>query len=100
MIIMDNFCQDGSDEGLLHMVSMRNKKNYPLIITKYLSSRALIYDKFVYGYSFTFVYGYSFTFSTIFTKDNYFCHFLSASLDDTALPKWILLGEQVPFFGS
>ena len=52
MIIKDNFCQfcvrtkccdpssepsqrDGSDEGSQHMVSIRNKKNYPSIITKY-----------------------------------------------------------------
>ena len=35
--------RDGSDEGSQHMVSTRNKKNYPLIIIKYsLLSRARI----------------------------------------------------------
>ena len=29
------FRQDGSDEGPQHIVSMRNKKNYPLVIIKY-----------------------------------------------------------------
>ena len=45
MIIKDNFCyfciktshQDSSDKGSHHMVSMRNKKIYPSIITKYSS---------------------------------------------------------------
>ena len=59
MIIRDNFLlilhknvccdpstepsrRDGSDEASQHMVSMRNKKNYPSIIIKYpLLSRAL-----------------------------------------------------------
>ena len=49
MIIRDNFfksvcrdpsselsCQDSSDEGSQHMVSMRDKKNYPLFIIEYL----------------------------------------------------------------
>ena len=55
MIISDNFCQfctktccdpssepSRSDYGLQHMVSVRNKKNYLLIIIRYpLLSRAL-----------------------------------------------------------
>ena len=64
MIIRDNFllilhkniccdpssepsCRDGSDEGSQHMVSMRNKENYPSIIIKYpLLFRALIWPIF------------------------------------------------------
>ena len=37
-------CREGSDEWSQHMVSMRNKKNYPSIIIKnmyFLLSRAL-----------------------------------------------------------
>ena len=35
-------CRDGSDEGSQHMVSVRNKKSYFLIIIRYsLLSRAL-----------------------------------------------------------
>ena len=59
MIIRDNIClfwikniccdpssepsrRDGSDEGSQHMISVRNKKNYPSIIIKYpLLPRAL-----------------------------------------------------------
>ena len=34
--------RDGSDEGSQHMVSVRNKKNYPSVIIKYsLLSRAV-----------------------------------------------------------
>ena len=53
VIIRDNFCQfctknlccdpssdpsrqDSSDEGSQHMVSIRNKKNYPSVIIKYI----------------------------------------------------------------
>ena len=48
MIIKDIFVnsaspEDSSDEGSQHMVSMRNKNNYPSIIIKYsLLSRALL----------------------------------------------------------
>ena len=69
MIIRDNFCffciiayvvtpssklspRDGSDEGSQLMVSMRNKKNYPLAINKYpLLSRALSYYTCYQGHS-------------------------------------------------
>ena len=35
--------EDGSDEGPQHMISMRNKKNYPSVIFKYsLLSRVLL----------------------------------------------------------
>ena len=54
LILYKNICcdpssepshRDGSDEGSQHMVSMRNKKNYPSVKIIYpLLSRALIYD--------------------------------------------------------